>query len=156
VSKEQYNKTFNEAINEYPDYSYYYCIRAVFLLPRWYGEDGEWEKDLTQAADRIGGEAGDELYAKVVWGVSQYGSLGNIFKENKLLLWERVDRGFAVILKKYPDSLGAKNQRALLAAMAGDKDKARKYFMDTQGRADLTQWSDKGEFMDCVNWAFAQ
>ena len=48
-----------------------------------------------------------------------------------------------MILQKYPDSLEAKTERALLAALAGDKPKARRYFLETKGNVDLGQWPSK-------------
>ncbi len=156
IDKTQFNNIFSQAIAAEPDYEYYYNTRAVYLLPRWYGEEGEWEKDLAQSADRIGGEKGDMLYAQVVWDINHYGSPDNIFEENKLISWDRVDKGFEVIEKNFPDSLAAKNERAHLAALAGDKKKARKYFVQTEGKVDLSDWHAKGEFVDAANWAFGQ
>jgi hypothetical protein len=74
----------------------------------------------------------------------------------KRISWERVDRGFAVILKQFPDSLAAKSERAYLAALAGDKAKARKYLGETKGEMDLSVWNDKDMFVGCANWAFKQ
>jgi hypothetical protein len=158
ISKEQFNDIFNQAIQAEPDYEGYYETRAVFLLPRWYGADGEWEKDLAQSADKIGGDDGDMLYAQIVWSIHRYdfGNSGNIFEENPQISWDRVDRGFAVIEKRFPNSLAAKNERAHLAALDGDKEKARAYFIQTQGNIDLSVWSAKGEFLDAANWAFSQ
>jgi hypothetical protein len=155
VSKEEFTTVFKEAIQAEPDFSYYYRTRAVFLLPRWYGDEGEWERDLGQSADRVGGEDGDMLYAQVVWNIHHYGGSIDVFEGNKIS-WDRVDKGFAAILKRFPDSLAAKNERFHLAALAGDKEKARKYFLDTQGQVDLSVWMAKNEFVDCANWSFAQ
>jgi hypothetical protein len=66
-----------------------------------------------------------------------------------------VDQGFTVIEKSFPNSLAAKNERAHLAALYGDKEKARKYFIQTQGAVDLSDWQAKGEFVDFANWVFA-
>ena len=155
VTKPQFNDIFQQAIKAEPDYKYYYHTRAVFLLPRWYGDEGEWEKDLARSADNIGGTEGDMVYAQVVWGIHHYGSSIDVFEGNKIS-WDRVDRGFEVILKQFPDSLAAKNERAHLAALAGDKAKAREYFIKTQGRVDLSMWSEKSEYVACANWAFEQ
>jgi Domain of unknown function (DUF4034) len=154
VTRTQFNDLFNEAIQAEPDFEDYYNLRAIFLLPRWYGDEGEWEKDLAQSADRIGGEDGDMLYAQVVWGVHHYDVSGNFFQENPGISWDRVDRGFNVIEKRFPDSLAAKNERAYLAALEGDKQKARDYFIQTQGKVDLSIWRE-AEFTDRANWAFA-
>lgn len=153
ISKAQFNSIFNQATETEPSYEYYYRTRAVFLLPRWNGDEGEWEKDLAQSADRIGGEEGDLVYAQVVWSIHQYGEHIDVFEGNKIS-WDRVDRGFAVILKRFPDSLAAKNERAHLAALAGDKEKARKYFEQTEGKVDLSVWYAKGEYIDAANWAY--
>jgi hypothetical protein len=152
ISKEQFNNIFHQAIAATPDFSYYYQRRAIFLLPRWYGDEGEWEKDLAESADQVGGEQGDLLYARVVWNMHLYGEY-DVFNGNKIS-WDRVDRGFATILKQFSDSLAAKNERAHLAAIAGDKENAKKYFIATDGKVDLSQWAAKGEFVDAANWAF--
>jgi len=155
ANKEQYDRIFDQAARAEPDYHFYYQTRAVYLLPRWHGQPGEWEEDLAKSADRIGGEDGDMLYAQVVWDIHHYGSSDNVFDENKGISWERVDRGFEVIEKRFPDSIAAKNERAHLAGLAGDKEKARKYFIQTEGKVDLSDWNAKGEFIDAANWAFA-
>ncbi|MGO8838552.1 MAG: DUF4034 domain-containing protein [Limisphaerales bacterium] len=155
LDRTRYNNIFNAAIKEFPDYQYYYRSRAVFLLPRWYGDDGETERDLEKSADRIGGEAGDMIYAQVVWDLHDYGCPTNVFKENSLS-WERTDRGFEVILKNFPDSLAAKNEAAHLAALARDPAKALKYFLLTKGQVDVSQWDDKDQFVNCYKWALGQ
>lgn len=155
--KATYDALFKQAIICQPHFEPFYEARAVSLLPRWHGKKGEWEKDLAHNADSIGGDNGDMLYAQVVWGMHANVSTdsGNIFEDDPELSWKRVDRGFAVILKRFPDSLSAKNERAHLAALAGDKDAARKYFTATQGNVDPGDWHAKGEFIESANWAFA-
>jgi hypothetical protein len=95
------------------------------------------------------------VYAQVVWGIHHYGESIQVFKGN-YISWGRVDRGFAVILKKFPGSLAAKNERAYLAALAGDKEKARDYFARTEGRVDLSIWDSQDEFVKCASWAYGQ
>jgi len=155
LDKSRYDAIFNQAIKEFPDYEYYYNNRATFLLPRWYGDEGELARDLEKSADRIGGEAGDMLYAQVVWDTHHYGGPTNVLVENNLS-WARTDRGFQVILKNFPDSLAAKNEGAHLAALAGDQAAALKYFLLTQGQVDLRQWDDQDQFVNCYKWALGQ
>ena len=155
--KPRYNTVFSQAIQEFPDYEYYYNARANYLQPRWHGEEGEWEKDLTKSADRVGGAAGDMLYAQVVWDVNHHGGVGSagpFLKINKSA-WERVDKGFGVILQQFPDSLAAKNARAFLAALAGEKEKARTYFLETKGLVDLKQWGEQKNIDNFLEWAFS-
>jgi hypothetical protein len=153
MDKDQFNDLFSQAITNAPDYELSYLQRAIYLMPRWYGGEGEIESDLEKSADQIGGEDGDMLYAQVVWSIHARSSSDNVFKENHFS-WARVDRGFGVIEKRFPDSLAAKGERAYLAAYAGDAEKTRVYLKETQGNADLSVWYYKNEYIRVANWAF--
>lgn len=152
MDRPQYDAVFRQAIAQFPDYVGIYNHRAEYLLPRWYGEDGDLERDLEKSADRIGGEAGDILYARVVWYLHRCVSSSNVFKENNLS-WERTERGFDAILKKFPDSLAAKNEAAHLSWLAGDQQNARKFFLLTKAQVDLSQWDNIGQFIKWYFWS---
>jgi len=152
--KPQFNDIFDEAIRFAPDYEAYYYRRAIYLLPRWSGEPGEWENDLAQSADRLGGKDGDELYARVVWSIHKYGS-ADVFKENNLS-WARVDRGFEGIVESFPNSVAANSERANLAVLARDRRKARRYFDQTHGLVDLSVWASRDHFVRYANWVYWQ
>ncbi|MDR3456598.1 MAG: DUF4034 domain-containing protein [Verrucomicrobiae bacterium] len=156
VSKVQFDNIFNQAVQAWPDYPRIYEQRATFLLPRWYGAEGEWEADLAKSADRLGGTKGDILYAQVVSWMHGYSEQHNIFESSPGLSWERIDRGWDAIEKQFPDSLEALNAHAHLAGLAGDREKARLCLMKTGGKITMNQWSAKGEFIDFANWALAQ
>src|SRR5204863_10147801 len=100
--------------------------RAVYLLPRWNGEEGEWEKDLAKSADRVGGDEGDVLYARGVWEINHYAGseVETAFKENKSR-WTRADRGFGLVVKQFPDSLQTKSSVAILPPKAAERKRAR-------------------------------
>jgi hypothetical protein len=156
ISKDQHNLVFQEAIQAYPDYTPIYVQRAIFLLPRWYGEDGEWVTDLAKSADKIGGEKGDILYAQVAWSIRGFSSQQNIFEETTNLSWERIDRGGSALEKEFPDSLEAIHMHGHMAGLAGDGKTAKKCLMKTEGKVTLSAWVSKGEFIDFANWAIAQ
>jgi hypothetical protein len=155
MPKDQHNRLFQAAIQAYPDYTPIYLQRCIFLLPRWYGNDGEWVTDLAQSADKVGGERGDILYAQVAWAARKYSSKKNIFEENTNLSWERIDRGCSALEKKYPDSLEAIHMHAYMAGLAGDGKMAKQCLMKTEGKVTLWAWESKGEFIDFANWAMA-
>jgi hypothetical protein len=151
--RSQYDVTFDEATRAWPNYMYYYNDRAYYLLPRWHGTEGEWESDLEKSADRIGGEEGDLLYARVVWYMHQTHFYKNIFTECKLS-WPRVDKGFQVIEKQFPNSLAAKSERAYLAVLACDVQDVRKYIDQLEGRVDLVIWKSQDTFLYAADWAY--
>jgi len=126
LDKVRFNTIFNEAIKAEPDCEGYYYRRVVYLLPRWYGSEGEWQNDLTVSADKIGGENGDMLYAQVIWNMNQPAYFENPFREDSVS-WTRVDKGFAVIEDKFPDSLAAKIERARLAVLFNNAQAATNY-----------------------------
>jgi len=155
VERAQYEKIFEEGKEAFPDYVYFYRSRAVYLMPRWYGAEGELEKDLQKQADRLKGEAGDKLYARVVWSIHNYGSSENIFTENNFS-WERTERGLDAILKEFPDSIPISNEAAHLAALGGSPEATQKYFRLTKGQVDLDGWQGVEQFESCWQWAFAK
>jgi hypothetical protein len=155
MEKNQFNDIFEQATNYESDYEPAYSQRAVYLMPRWYGGEGELEADLEKSADRLGGDDGDMLYAQVVWGIHACASSPNVFEENHFS-WSRVDRGFTVIEERFPYSLAAKSELAYLAYYAGDARKSREYLVKTEGQADLAVWYTKAEYIRVANWAYGQ
>ena len=153
AKRSQYDATFNAAIAAWPDYTPFYFHRSDYLLPRWYGAEGELEKDLEQSADKVGGEAGDMLYARVVWNLHGMVYSQNMFEEYHLS-WERTKRGMEAIEKHYPDSLAVKNEMAHLAALAGDWQTAKTYFQRTKGRIDISCWSSTNEYIACAKYVY--
>jgi hypothetical protein len=115
VKRLQFDGIFDEAIKSEPGYETYYYRRAIYLLPRWYGREGEWESDLARQADKLGGENGDVLYAQVVWNLNQLYFVTPFPDGN--LSWKRVDHGFEIIEKHFPDVLEARYERAYLASL---------------------------------------
>jgi hypothetical protein len=78
------------------------------------------------------------------------------FEENTNLSWERIDRGWSALEKKFPDSLEALHIHGHLAGLAGDSNTAKKYVLMTQGKMTLEIWGSKEEFIDFAHWALAQ
>jgi tetratricopeptide (TPR) repeat protein len=118
VDKLRFDTNFDDATKAEPDCESYYYRRAIYLLPQWNGSNGEWHSDLTKVANRVGGESGDMLYAQVVWNIHQRYDITPFWEDDNS--WTRVDRGFEVIEKHFPDSLAAKIERAQLAILAND------------------------------------
>jgi hypothetical protein len=156
MDRDEYDRIYQQAMAAYPDYTPAYVQRAIFLLPRWYGAKGEWVTDLTKMADKIGGEKGDILYAQVAWSMHGFSDKKNIFTENEELSWDRVNRGWDALEKEFPDSLNTTLIHAHLAALAGDREKAKECLMKTEGKVTLSAWDSKEEFIDFANWTFAQ
>jgi len=85
--------------------------------------------------------------------MQQTGMFTNIFNESNLS-WPRIDRGFAAIEERFPDSLAAVSEHAHLAVLARDKTVARKCFDRTKGKIDLSVWRSPQHFMQFAYWAY--
>lgn len=76
VGRSFLDSMFKDGTELFPNYLPLYRIRANSLLPRWYGEAGEWESMAKKRAGQLGGETGDIFYGRMVWFVT--GIVGNL------------------------------------------------------------------------------
>jgi hypothetical protein len=139
---------FYEAKRAEPGFWHYDGQVAVFLLPKWYGKDGDWER-LAEAEIQRGDGLGVEGYARTVFEMS--GQYKNIFKESRAG-WALVKEGYGVMVQGYPASRMLLNQFALLAVLAEDRPEAREAFKAMKGEADPFVWRTRSasEFQE---WA---
>jgi hypothetical protein len=107
---------FQQAVAFEPSYQYFYQVHASYLLPKWTGEAGDTARFAEQSANRVGGEAGDELYfeigAEILCGCEE--------PEFDHFSWPRLQKGFAGLEKKRGVSLYHVNSFALMAAKSQD------------------------------------
>ena len=119
-----YNALLGEAHASEPGYWGYDTTRAISLMPRWYGQPGEWEAYAEETSARPDG-LGPELYARIV--ASQAGYYENVFRETQAS-WPKTREGLEQMRQKYPNSLVILNTTAKLATLADDRPLAREIF----------------------------
>lgn len=145
IDKTQYDVLFQKAVASEPDFTGYYFAKAYYLTPRWYGQQGEMAAFLQKAADQVGKEDGDLLYARIAWHVQLM--TGDVF-DDPTLSWARVDKGFEVMEKRFPDSLYVRNGRAYMAVMGSDHVNAPRRLVGVlQGQLDPVEWTSKENFL---------
>lgn len=154
--KEEFDAITDEGLRRFPDYDDFHFMRAKFLMPRWYGEPGDWQVYAEQAADNIGkrsdSQAGDILYARIVWYMQGFTDADNV-SELAGMDWPRSKRGFEILMKK-PDSFGVATAYARTAWLAGDKKKAKALFENTvENHMEFNTWTDESEFQSAKKWA---
>jgi hypothetical protein len=125
------------------------------LEEKWYGERGDWEAFAKESADRLGGEEGDILYARLVWYVHDTRLYSNPVAESALD-WERTKRGFEAIRRQYPDSLLALSEFCALSGFApmGARTQMRQLFDEIGNRVDLQTWKKVDLFVRNRRWAY--
>ena len=147
--KEDFDKLVEEAVAFEPTYHRHDYQRAYSLLPRWYGDPGDWEAYAMKAAERKGG-LGAEMYARIVIGLRKFE--GQMFQDTQAS-WPKTKEGLQQLRTKYPDSLRIINEAALLATMATDQAYAKEMF-DLLGDTYLPSVFPKPErFAHYRNWA---
>ena len=146
--KEAAIKWFKAAKEAYPDYWGFDAALYQFLLPRWYGEEGEWEKMALEEIKRPGGLA-EEGYARAVLGMEMYHK--NVFKETKAD-WQIVKTGFLQMREKYPTSKLILNQFAFVAILAEDRQTAMPLFKEIGVHPDPGVWGSVAQYKDNRNW----
>ncbi len=128
-SRTQEARLFEEAKKAFPQFWGYDVAHAYFLLPRWYGEEGDWEKSAEQEMQRPEG-LGAEGYARVVASLVNY--YGNIFRESHAS-WPKTREGFEQIRKKYPTSLQNLSLFFRLSCLGGDRELAQQLLKERNG-----------------------
>lgn len=148
-SKKNYDALVAEAHTLEPTYWGYDTARAYSLLPRWYGEPGDWEKYAEEVAALPGG-LGLEAYARIVIGMEEF--YGNVFTETKAS-WPKTRDGLAILRKKYPESSEILTYSAMFAAMTDDQAVAREMF-DQLGDTYLPgPWRSPERFAQYRRWS---
>ncbi len=149
VDKRTYNAVFDQAIKHEPTFYNYYFKKALFLQPRWHGDEGEWQAFAKSMADKLGGEEGDILYARIIWSVNYL--TANILKEpyvNK----DRVLRGFRLLEKRYPESLWVLSAECLMNIKADSTSVAILLMEKLKNRVDIKVWKTVDYFDKTQKW----
>lgn len=136
--KEEFMKLFQQATTIEPDYPDFYTEAAWYLLPRWHGEKGEWEKFAEEQREMRGaGGAGDAIYARIAWFMRNY--YDNVFKDSAVS-WDHTASGFEYLIRQYPQSRYLKSVYANLCWKAGDRARLRKALPASAADPDMSVW----------------
>jgi hypothetical protein len=138
-----------EAVALEPDYESFYFLRANWLQPKWYGQDGEWLRFAEQAAERTKAAYGQEYYARIVWAT--FGTTNDQPLDG--VNWARMRTGFEDMMKRHPESLWNLNAFAYFAVRAKDQPTALKLFGELKGRFAPAIWGTSKKFEAAEIWA---
>jgi hypothetical protein len=132
-----------------PAYYSFYGMHATYLLPKWYGEEGDTARFAGQAADRIGGKDGDILYFQIALRIVCPCDEPELLR----MSWARIQKGAAEADDQYGSSLINLNGLALLAVKFGDGTVANDTFKRLGDNWDKPTWQDEDFFKNSATWA---
>jgi hypothetical protein len=127
VDDSEYEKIFKKAIAFEPGYYDYYSAKAMRLLPRWHGKEGEWKKFAEEAVKLTPKSEGSAIYTRIIYGYWDMEELGPTF-ETAGVSWDKMKKGFLDMEKIYPDSFTVLNNFYKYACKAGDKETMKRLY----------------------------
>ena len=109
-----------------PLYQHTYSTMAMYLLPRWFGNSGDWEQFALETAERVGGQEGSAVYSHIVLRLSNlYGNIA-FFSENDVN-WRKIQWSFADQERLYGTGIEPLNAMCRLASGINDFETARAF-----------------------------
>ncbi len=141
-----------EGTTFYPKMIEIYGGPLVVLLPRWSGSNKEVLDYATQSADRVGGDEGDILYARMAKRVWDYSDDTNVFTEVGFS-WPRVRRGMELTLSRYPHSKNIANEFCVFAYQVRDHATAHILFSYLGDRYMEFPWASLNDYQAAQAWA---
>ena len=121
-SPQQLELYFKKGVEQSKEFYLLYSTRAYYLLPRWYGKQGDWEKFAISAAGTFPAEKSDIFYAHLVRNQARF--YDEAFFGDCEVDYEKVKRGYLA------ESVVDAGNLCYLAAIEGDSETAIKLFLD--------------------------
>lgn len=144
----QLQSIFGEGTRFEPYYFGYYQQRAIALLPKWYGDEGDSEAFAEETYYKIGGKEGAHIYFEVALSLSD----SDDFIPSRFS-WPKLQEGFAALEELYGLTQYKVNRFALMATQYGDKQAAAKAFARIGPNWDQSVWSTNARFEAQRSWA---
>ncbi len=151
--RERYEALFRQAVSFEPSYYDYYFRKAIYLLPRWHGEEGEWQRFADEAVKLTPASEGMGIYTRILWTLWGHGVF-KTFREPDIS-WQKTKQGFIDIERSYPNSPYTLNFFCRFACVAGDKKTARALFQRIGNIPYTEVWEGRANFEKWRRWANA-
>ena len=141
---EDFDAAYQEAAKFEPSYYYFAVLKGSYLLPRWYGEKGDWEAFVENASAEIGGAEGAIIYYLVASDyISDYKDPA--YDSSKLSM-EKAKQGFYALKKNYGADKQRLNEFAKFAIRINDLPAAHEAFEEIGDDWLEGVWSSKQKF----------
>ena len=149
---DEYNRVFDEAIAFEPAYHYFYGDKAQYLLPRWHGEPGDWERFADDMSRHLGGKLESIIYYQIAMDVVDCYKDRTFFTETEVS-WPRIKQGFADLEQRDGASARGLNELCRIAGQAGDKPFTQSLLKRIGDNWDPETWTNKEYFEHYKAWA---
>lgn len=148
--RQRTRQLFEHALSEEPGYYHTFRQYANYLLPKWYGEDGQAEALAEELQQRVGGNEGLFLYFEVATVIGC--DCGGSDPKLQRMSWDKIRDGFAALQQLYGANNRDNNRFAFLAYAHGDKPAAQAVFAKISD-SDDTVWRSRSAYDTARAWA---
>jgi hypothetical protein len=147
-ARKEYDALYNAAVAAHPDYYEFHLKKAHYLLPRWFGEPGEWQR----FARAVRKTAGPDVFARICWANGQTEGLTEMFTAGGIT-WQEIDAGFTQLMKKNPRSAWTLNYYCRMACAARQREAARQLFKEIGDDVYIEAWQTEAYYKRIRAWA---
>ncbi len=155
VDRDNFDSITQEGLKKYPQFTGFHVNTANYLMDRWYGQHGDWQAYATAAANKLGGNEGDILYARLVWYMAKMAN-ADTASEFGSFDWPRAKRGFELLLPQ-PEGHAAAAPYAVAAWKQRDRATLKHLMGQVLGnRVDFAVWTNKAQFKKARMWALGE
>ncbi len=142
---------FHEAVNFEPMYYPLYISKTIYLLPRWNGEEGEWQQFAKDAINLTPQSEGKSVYMRIVGSLLLATDVTS--PGDPRLSWPTLRQGFFDVERNYPSSRWNLNVFCKWSCKFGDKETAKVLFKRIGNNPYIEAWGEREEFEGWRKWA---
>jgi hypothetical protein len=142
--RESLEKIFQAGVQIEPTFYYLHQEKATYLLPRWGGQQGDWERFADESALKIGGHEGDIVFFGIYSQMLTYEGMQLMNTNQKAA--PRLLNGFRSIEKLYGASRRRLNEAALFSVFGADRQAVKELFARIGNDPDEHVWRSRQTF----------
>ena len=136
-----------------PAYYHYYREYANFLLPKWYGDEGEVEAFADELLKQPDTPDNAVTYFEVASLIVCPCTSNSNRTDLGGLSWPEIKKGYATLDQNYGISNLKRNRFAYMATLAKDKSAAQEAFAQIGANRDTSVWASNEFFERVKSWA---
>lgn len=153
-SSRRMRELLDDSLKADPQFSSTIDVLCQYLLPRWYGADGDLLRLAEDIAEQTKDATGDAAYAIVAINALHYGEISGFADDG--FAWPRVRQGLRDWLKPVPDSPYRWSVLAKFSHLANDQKAAAEAISKLDGRWHTRVFTRREDFLRTERWASAQ
>lgn len=149
--KQQTRELFDNATAFAPNYYHFYREYANYLLPKWYGEEGEMQRFAEEASAHLPDPSGSIVYFEL--GSMLACQCDDARNSLDQMSWPRIKQGYQALVSVYGTSKLKANRFAYMSYLANDKTAAREAFSQLGDDWEQTVWQGAADYQVAKKWA---